>query len=204
MGPCRCCALHTRVPAPGAMPTALGMEGRDAQPIPSTWGPQTHLGMNTAAAKGLHASFPPLMVARSQPRSSAPFPALTLSSELRGHPPQTPATTLAVSQRLPRVLPRDPAPRRALGRLCRAIHLQTRAQANGTNAAPSPQPAAGAEQKGSGQMALTIPGSPCSALCTPSFPLPPTTHSFPSHGLFDPFPLEKARAITGASHAAQV
>lgn len=86
MGPCRCCALHTRVPAPGAMPTALGMEGRDAQPISSTWGPQTHLGMNTAAAKGLHASFPPLMVARSQPRSSAPFPALTLSSELRGAP----------------------------------------------------------------------------------------------------------------------
>lgn len=87
-------ALLIRVPAPGAMPTALGMGGRDAQLIPSTWGLETHLGMNTATAKGLHASFPPPTVARSQPRSSAPFQALTPSSEPRGPPPLTPGHDL--------------------------------------------------------------------------------------------------------------
>lgn len=148
--------------------------------------------MNTAAAKGLHASFPPLMVARSQPRSSAPFPALTLSSELRGHPPQTPATTLAVSQRLPRVLPRDPAPRRALGRLCRAIHLQTRAQANGTNAAPSPQPAAGAEQKRQRSDGSDDPGLALQRTVHPLLPPPPHHTQLPLPRSFRSFSLRKS------------
>lgn len=177
------CSAHQGSSAPGPMLTALGMgAGMLSRSLPPedfrlTWGCKQPLLKGCTCPSHL-------------PRLHTPSPeALPLSSlcpraQSHGDPP-LPAVTLAVSQRLPGVLPRNPAPRRAQGRRCGAIRLQTRAQANGASTAPSTQPAAGAERKGSGQIPLPIPGSPRTTLCHPphihtQLPLP---RSFRSHSL---------------------